>query len=333
MIKKLKYIKPLVIGIGLAGSRHLEAQLKLGIITGVYDINPKLTKPFKKNPNVIVFDNLTDAIDWSNLVHVCTPDDKHTEFVAQALKKGKAVLCEKSFTTNFQEAVYLQNLAHKYNSVLIIGQNYRLTPTFIKIQKLVLKGTLGTITGIETSYHHDMTQYRLGTKWRNMQDFLYVGGSHAVDLAYWIIGEKVVSVQASVGKKIMSEYDCYERYQIILKFASGILGHISLDSSSAQIVNGSNLKIYGEKGQLTSHNKIDKLIFFKNGKKEEKSILLPNNKTFTVALEVKITDDYLLGKISSYWPLPGVDDAVNIIRVLDAIAKAVFSGKSESVTY
>ena len=84
MFKKLKEIKPLIIGLGLAGSRHLEAQLKLGIKTGVYNINPHKLEPFKKNPRVIIFDNLQKAIDWSNLVHVCTPDDKHTEYVALA---------------------------------------------------------------------------------------------------------------------------------------------------------------------------------------------------------------------------------------------------------
>ncbi|MBI2136144.1 Gfo/Idh/MocA family oxidoreductase [Candidatus Woesearchaeota archaeon] len=333
MLKKLKSIKPLVIGLGLAGNRHLEAQLRLGIRAGVYDIDPKSTEHLKEKSEVIVFENLEDAINWSNLVHVCTPDDKHTEFVEKAIKKGKAVLCEKSFTTNLREALNLQKLAHRYDSTLVVGQNYRLTPTFSDTRRLVSKGMLGTITGIEATYLHDMAQYRLGTRCRNTQDFLYVGGSHAIDLAYWVMGEKVVSVQASTGKKIRSEYDCHERYQIILKFASGILCHISLDSSSAQPVNGSSLKIYGEKGQLATHNKIDKLMLFKKGMKKERFIHLPNSKTFTVALEVKIIDDYLLGRAQSHWPLPGVDDAVNVIRILDAISKAVSSGKREPVTY
>lgn len=331
MPSKLKDIKPLVIGMGLAGNRHLEAQLSLGIKTGVYNINPEKTKPLRKNPNVIVFDNLKEALDWFNLVHVCTPDDKHTEYVALALKLGKAVLCEKPLTTRLKEALYLQDLAHKHSAILIVGQNYRLTPTFMESRKRVSEGELGAITDIQTTYLHDMTEYRLGNKWRKNQDFLYVDGSHAVDLACWIINDRVVSVQAATGNKIRSEYESQERYHIILKFASGILGHIKLDASSARPINGTDLIIDGEKGQLVSHNKIDNLLFYKKGDKKPKSIKLPNNKTLTTALEVKIVNEYLLGKRNSHWPLPQVDEAVHTIKVLDAIQKAVSLGSTVSL--
>ena len=331
MANKLKDIKPLVIGMGLAGSRHLEAQLNLGIKTGVYNINPEKIKYLKKNPNVIVFDNLEEALGWSNLIHVCTPDGKHTQFVALALKLGKAVLCEKPLTTNLKEALYLQDLAHKHNATLIVGQNYRLTPTFMESRKRVLEGKLGTITGIQTTYLHDMTEYRLENTWRKNQDFLYVDGSHAVDLACFVINDSVVSVQAAFGNKIRKEYDSQERYHIILKFASGILGHIKLDASSARPINGTDLIIDAELGQLVSHNKINKLLVYKKGDNEPKFIQLPNNQTLTTALEVKIINEYLLGKRNSYWPLPQVNEAVNTIKILDAIQKSAFSGNKISI--
>lgn len=330
MISKFKNIKPLIIGMGLAGSRHLEAQLKLGIKTGVYNIRPEKTKPLKNNPDVIVFENLEDGIDWANLVHVCTPDDKHTEYVSLALKKGKAVLCEKPLTTNLAEALTLQRMVHEHSSTLIVGQNYRLTPSFLETKKLVSERAIGTVTGIETTYLDDMDNYRFGTKWRNMQDFLYVAGSHAVDLACWIIDEPVVSVQAATGIKIKSEYESQERYQIILKFKSGILGHVRLDCSSAQIVDGSDLIVYGKKGQLISHNKKDEFLFYQKGNKKARSIKLPNSQIFTTAEEVKIVDDYISDKITSHWPLPGIDEALNLIKVLDAVEKAA---KSSIVEY
>jgi len=303
----------------------------LGIKTGVYNINPEATKPLRKQASVIVFDNFQDAISWSNLVHVCTPDDKHTEYVAEALKRRKAILCEKPLTTNLKDAIYLQNLSRKYESTLIVGQNYRLTPSFMEARKRALEGQIGIITGIETTYLHDMTEYRLGTKARNRQDFLYVGGSHAVDLACWVIDGPIMSVQATSGNKIRSEYDCQERYQIILKFVSGLLGRIKLDASSARTINGTDLIIDGEGGKLVSHNKLDVLLFYKKGNKKPQSISLPNSQTHTVDLEVKIIDDYLSGKTVSYWPLPGVDESVNTIKILAAIQKAVSSSKNESI--
>lgn len=328
MINKLETIKPLVIGVGVAGRRHMEAQANLGIKTGVYNINPEKTKALRKQTNIIVFDNLREAINWSNLVHICTPDDKHTEFVALALKNRKAVLCEKSFTTNLQDALDLQDLARKYESTLIIGHNYRLTPTFLETRKLVLEGQLGTITAVETTYLHDRNEYQQRSPMRKNQDFLYIGGSHAVDLACWVVNESIVSIQAAKGDKKRLEYDYPENYQIICKFSSGLLGHIKLDASSARPINGTDLIIDGENGQLVSNNKQDRLLFYRGGNKKAQSIKLPNSQTYTIAQEIKIIDDYLSGKTASYWPLPGVNEAVNTIKVLDAIEKAVSSGRN-----
>lgn len=330
-MKEYESINPLIIGMGLAGSRHLQAQLDLGIETGVYTQNPQKLESLGRQKGVVVFNDLEDAIGWSSLVHICTPDNKHTEYAAKALKRGKAVLCEKPFTTTLKEALNLQNLAHKHNSTLIVGQNYRLTPSFLETRKLVQQGSIGIITAIETTYLHDMTEYRLGTEARNVQDFLYVGGSHAVDLACWIVDQQVVGVQANIGTKIKDEYTCQERYQIILKFASGILGHISLDASSARPIHGSDVVVEGERGRLVSHNKIDNLIFYKKGDKKSRSIKLANRQTSTIAQEVKIVNDFLSGKNKAHWPLPGVDEAVQIIRILDVIQKAASSHQSEVV--
>lgn len=311
-INQYKNIKPLIIGIGIAGRRHLEAQLNLGIKTGVYTTNPQTAKSLRGQNNVTIFNNLEEGLDWSNLVHVCTPDDKHTEFVAMAIKKGKAVLCEKSFTTNLQDALKLQKLAHKCNCLLIVGQNYRLTPTFVETRKRVLEGQIGTITHIETTYYHDKNEYQ-----QRYQDkfFLYIGGSHAVDLACWVIGEQIISVQA------VSENEL--NYQITVKFSSGLLGYIILDASSPQPRNGSDLIVEGDKGKLVSHNKLDKLLFYERGNRKPQSIQFPNTRTYTIALEVKIIDDYLLGRRNSYWPIPNVDEAINTIKILDTVEKTV----------
>lgn len=296
MVKKLRDIKPFVIGIGVQGKRHLEAQFNLGIKTGIYSTSPQTKQFYLKHSNIIVFDNLEDGIDWSNLVHVCTPDDKHTEFVVKAVKKSRTVLCEKSFTTNLQDAIYLQNLAHKYNATLIIGQNYRLTPTFLETKEKVSEGQLGKITNIEATYFHDNNDYK--RRYPNA-NFLYMGGSHAVDLACWIVGESVIDVQATTQTPLT--------YEIILKFASGLEGQIKLDASSPRIMSGTDLIVFGENDKSISHNKDKK-----------------NISTFTIPLEVKIIDEYLLGRRNSYWPIPSVDEAINTIKILDTVEKTTF---------
>lgn len=303
-INQYKNIKPLVIGIGVAGRRHLEAQLNLGIKTGVYTTNPQTKESLKGQNNVIIFDNLEEGIDWSNLVHVCTPDDKHTEYVAMALKRGKAVLCEKSFTTNLQDALKLQELAHKHNCLLLVGQNYRLTPTFVETKKIISEGKLGKITQIETTYFHDKNDFQ--QRYPN-QNFLYVGGSHAVDLACWIAGEKVVRAKASSENKL--------NYKITLKFSSGLIGKIKLNANSSRLISGTDLIVSGEKGESASNNKLGKI----------------NIQTLTIPLEIKIVNNYLSGKTNSFLPLPEIDEALNIIKILDIIQRSVSSNQEISL--
>jgi len=319
-MNKIKQIKPLVIGIGVAGRRHLEAQLNLGFKTGVYTTNPQTAKSLRKQKDIIVFGNLEEGLDWANLIHVCTPDDKHSEFVAKALKKRKTVLCEKSFTTNLKDALFLQDLAQRQGVEIFVGQNYRLTPTFAEIRKRVLSGQLGVISQIESTYFHDRNDYQNRYHDKN---FLYTGGSHAVDLASWIVDEKIVSVQVSSENEL--------NYNIEVKFSSGLKGNIKLDANSPRSLSGTDLIIHGERGKLVSHNKSDKLSFFGYGNEKTQTIVLPNTKSFTIPIEVKIIDEYLLGKATSYSPLPEIKEAVYLIKVLDTIKKATFSGKSERV--
>ncbi len=320
MLSNYKNIRPLVIGLGVAGKRHLEAQLDLGIKTGVYTTNPQTAKSLRKKKDVIVFDNLEDGINWSNLVHVCTPDDKHTKFIALALKKGKTIFCEKSFTTNLKDALALQKLAHEYNATVIVGQNYRLTPTFVETKRKILDAQLGAIIKIETTYLHDASDYQ---KKYSSKNFLYTGGSHAVDLAYWIIGKPVVSVKATSATLLS--------YNIDITYSSGLSGNIKLDANSSRVISGTDLIVYGEKGKLVSHNKSDKLLFHENGTKNPQTVDLPNTTTFTIPKEIKIIDDFLLGKNNSHQPLPGIDDVVEVIKILDAALRSVSSGKGEFV--
>ena len=315
-----KQIRPLVIGIGTSGRRHLDAQLNLGNKTGIYTTNPQTAKSLRKQKNIIIFENLEDGMGWANLVHVCTPDDKHTESVAKALKKGKTVLCEKPFTTILKEALFLQNLASKYGINVFVGQNYRLTPTFVEIRKKVLEGQLGIISHIKTTYFHDREDFQRRYKGKY---FLYTGGSHAVDLACWIANKQIVSVRAYSENNL--------KFHITIQFTSGLKGDVELDASLPRPISGTDLIVDGERGKLTSHNKLDKLFFSKYEDKKNQSILLPNSKTFTIPLEIKIVNDYLLGKTVSHWPLPDVKEAVDLIKILEAAKKSIASDRNEKV--
>lgn len=327
----LEIIRPLVIGVGSSGTRHLNTQLEMGFKTGVFDINPMAKQGLENNTEVIKFEKLAEALSWANLVHVCTPDDQHTEFAAAALRERKAVLCEKPFTTNLQDALDLQRLSHEYETPLFVGHNYRLTPTFLETRKRVLAGQLGKVTWVEATYLHDMTEYQKLTPWRKSQDFLYGAGSHPLDLAMWVIDEDITAVQAVTGIKIRPGYEMPESYSISLIFRSGALGHVRLDASLARPYHGTDLIVDASEGQIASHNKIDLLTVYKRGDRKPSSVKVTNSGTFTIPAEIRLVDNYLLGRSPDSWPVPMVDEAVKVMQVLNAIKKAIEYQSTELV--
>ena len=49
-----------------------------------------------------------DSVDW---VFVVTPDNTHYEITKTCLEHGKNVFCEKPFTDNLEQAIYLNGLS------------------------------------------------------------------------------------------------------------------------------------------------------------------------------------------------------------------------------
>lgn len=53
----------------------------------------------------------------------------------------------------------------------------------------------------------------------------------------------------------------------------------------------------------------------------------------TISEEISLIDDYLLGRRSNVWPLPEVDEAISVMRVLDAIERSLKTSRVEAVIY
>ena len=61
-----------------------------------------------------------------DLVSVCTPNSTHKGLVAQALKAGANVICEKPLTLHYADTVELYALAEKLGKQLVVCQTSRL---------------------------------------------------------------------------------------------------------------------------------------------------------------------------------------------------------------
>lgn len=331
-------INALIIGgAGIAGERHVAARNRLGgATTAIFDLNFDKAREVGEKYGARVIETphqMEEAAERADIVHVCTPDHQHTDLIVAGLKTGAHVFVEKPMTTNLSDAFRVQEASHTYQKDVVVGTGYRLTPTFSEIKRLLASKEIGDILSIETTYLHNMRGPIEQTPWRINQDFLYGGGIHAIDLAYWILGEDIEEVQASVGKKRLPNYTSFEDYSISLKTRSGVLARIWLNALAQLPAHGTDLKVYGTEGTYLTHNRIDGYDHYdtQSGAGQRKFVELQNNGVFTVDLQIKILDAWLRGEAVDYSPVPGVDEAVEVMKVVNAVDRAITSGKTEKV--
>ncbi len=78
-----------------------------------------------------------------DVVYIATPHNFHKENIIMCLEASKAVLCEKPFTINEQEAKAVIRLAREKRIFLMEAMWTRFLPHIIKVQEMILEGVIG----------------------------------------------------------------------------------------------------------------------------------------------------------------------------------------------
>jgi predicted dehydrogenase len=87
-----------------------------------------------------------------DVVYIATPHPFHRENSLQCLQAGKAVLCEKPFTVNAQEAAAVISLARERRLFLMEAMWTRFLPLFTKLRELLAPGVLGELRLLQVDF-------------------------------------------------------------------------------------------------------------------------------------------------------------------------------------
>ncbi len=174
-------------------------------------------------------DMLTNAsID---VVYIATPHGRHYEDIRMCLNHNKAVLCEKSFTLNAQQAREVCRLAENKQLFLMEAMWTRFLPVMQLLKQKFNKGDIG---------HLQLLSADLGFRFPfNAQNRLFnlkLGGGalldigvYPVSLSYWLLGKpQHIASQAVLG---ISGVD--EQAGMVFKYAKGTLAHLLVSLRSA----------------------------------------------------------------------------------------------------
>ncbi|MGA5186411.1 Gfo/Idh/MocA family protein [Streptomyces griseoincarnatus] len=143
--------------------------------------------------------------DDIDLVDICTPGDSHAEIALAALAAGKHVLCEKPLANTVAEAEAMARAAQEARDrgqAAMVGFNYRRVPATALARRMVEEGRIGALRHVRVVYLQDwLVDPQFPLTWRLRREQAGSGslgdlGAHIVDLAQYLVGERLAGVSA-----------------------------------------------------------------------------------------------------------------------------------------
>jgi len=148
----------------------------------------------------------------ADLVSVHSPPFLHADHVRLALAAGKAVLCDKPFAMNADEARELEQEAHRAGVVALCNFEFRYAPARTVLRDLIADGTVGRVEHVQWTHLSSGSRVPLRA-WGWLFDRAQGGGwigawaSHAIDALRFVTGAEVAGVEAQLRTDVRERVD------------------------------------------------------------------------------------------------------------------------------
>lgn len=226
------------------------------------------------------------AADWRDVVtrddvdvvDISVPTDLHAEIAIAAVEAGKHVFCEKPLALDSTEARRMLAAAERAGVVHYLNHNYRRTPAVMLAKQLVDEGFVGRPFHWRGSYLQDwIVDPEFPLTWHLQRERAGAGphfdlGSHAVDLARYLVGE-IASVSAMTASFVTERplpgagaatfsagsggggekgpVTVEDAAFVVAQFENGALGSIETSRFAPGRKNHHTFEIYGSEGSIT----------------------------------------------------------------------------------
>ena len=149
--------------------------------------------------------------DDLDLISVHSPPFLHLDHVSWAIGGGHAVLCDKPFGRNAEEAAEMCGLAHDAGVVNLVNYEFRQHPVRRQLRALVQGGAIGAVEHVQwTSWVSGWRTPARPFRWSFDADlgggWVRVYAAHNVDFVRWTFGE-IVDASAALRTTITERPD------------------------------------------------------------------------------------------------------------------------------
>lgn len=210
----MEKIKVAVIGCGTIAPRHIEAYLKNDLVEIKYlvDIIPERAINYAERYNVPFTETDYKKIlddEELQLISICTPNDTHSTIAIDCLNAGKHVLCEKPAAKNLEEALKMQEAAHRNNRILNIGVVNRFHTSVNKVKEMIERGDLGNIYHVYCSFRAHRSIPGLGGPFTTKDiaggGVLIDWGVHYLDIIFYVLNNPTIKTVSGTAHSVLGK--------------------------------------------------------------------------------------------------------------------------------
>ena len=226
----------LIAGLGSIGRRHLKNLLSLGQRDILLFRSKLSTLPEDELEGIPVEVDLQRALAAKpDAVIISNPTALHLGIAIPAAQAGCSLFLEKPLSNNLERIPELENAIVSGGGKIFMGFQYRFHPGLQTIKRFLEKNEIGRVIYSRCQWGeylpdwHPWENYRKGYSARSdLGGGVVLSLCHPIDYLHWLLGE-VTQVYAFTGKLSDLEIEVEDTAEIILQFASGVLGSLHLD--------------------------------------------------------------------------------------------------------
>ena len=306
------------IGAGVVATKALAPAVRSARNANLYAVASRdISRALNLSPSC-VYDNYDELINDPKVeaIYISLPNNVHASIASRALMAGKAVLCEKPLTMNYQESEELVKVSKASSSLLVEAIWFRWHPRLIKACQQIAAGVIGEIKEIDAAFtyvNNNKGNYRFDPA---------LGGGALLDLGPYPL-HLIASLFGSEARVELLE-------------ANQDIGPSGVDlvTTGSALINGSvrfnfNLSFVGQLSQEITISGSKGSIKFLEGQAftnwNEPSTLLVNDEIYSFEsvdayqLMVEAVSDVILGKPA--W-IPPHSESLFVMGLIDQIRES-----------
>ena len=246
-----------ILGAGRIGQVHARAVASTEGASLVAIADPMAAAARKVADNYGCDIRSIDAISASDdvdAVAICTPTDTHADLIERFARAGKAVFCEKPIDLDLERVKECLKTVSEENATLMVGFNRRFDPDFMALKKAIDDGKIGDVEMVTISSRDPGAP---------PAEYIKVSGGifrdmtiHDFDVARWLLGEEIATVQAAASVLTdpeIGKLGDYDSVNVILTTESGKQCTIT-NSRRATYGYDQRIEVLGSKGSVAAEN-------------------------------------------------------------------------------